>query len=101
MINYKKREKTNEIIVKKVGLLAAEPWEVYRRSIGHLDGGVHYFINWQGEVEPMRPEDVVAAHDLRQDAVYIAVNNDSDSAKRAVGKLKAALDKKYKINQDN
>lgn len=101
-IEFRKRKVTEHIIVliKDTSCLSYESFYKYRRRMGELDAGVHYFLDADGTIHVARNDECVAGWEYADNnSVYIlAQSNNSklnSSQRYVMPTLLESLQQKY------
>lgn len=102
VIEFRKREATEHIVVliKDTCCVSYESFYKFRRRMGELDAGVHYFVDADGTLHVARKDDCVAGWEHNDNtSVYILAQSNTkkltSSQRYALSPLLTDLTKKY------
>lgn len=101
-VEFRKRKTTEHIIVliKDTSCVSYEAFYKYRRRMGELDAGVHYFVDMGGTVHVARKDECVAGWEYADNnSVYILMQSNTgkltSSQRYILPSLLESLKEKY------
>lgn len=101
-VEFRKRKTTEHIIVliKDTTCVSYATFYKYRRRLGELDAGVHYFVDTDGTIHAARKDECVAGWEyMDNDSVYILVQSNigklNSSQRYSLSPLLETLKEKY------